>query len=149
LVYLSLITMKLKYKIVKTTELSTETIIKKVIALIDEQKYGIVDVTSSSVSFDDNRRLFVGNWEYASRLNSGKFEVVNIENTRAVVFEYLPIPIFDFIWVGIIVVGINIFVSVNGSYIGGLITLPFIGLLIFKHYNLQTKANEMLATVVA
>jgi len=141
--------MKLKYKIAKTTEYDSATIIKRILALLDEEKYGIVDVTSNSVSFDDKRRLIVGNWEHSRRLHNGKFELIAIENTNAVLFEYYPIPLSEFIWVGAIVLVFNVFALANDVYFAGLITLPFIGQLIFKHYNLQRKANEMLDKIVA
>ena len=139
--------MKLKYKIAKTTSLSAEDIINKILLLIDEKKYGLVNVTDSQVSFDDNRRLIVGNWEYARRLHSGTFEIINNQNTNIVVLEYLPIPIFEFVWVGILVLAFNIAAISNGADFAGLLTLPFIGQLIFKHYNLKNKAEQMLAEV--
>ena len=107
--------MKLKYKIAKTTQLSSETIISRILSKVEEKKYGLVDVTKSSVSFDDNRCLIVGNWEYASRLHSGKFEVVDNDKSNIVVFEYYPIPVFEFIWVGILVLGFNIFAISNST----------------------------------
>jgi hypothetical protein len=139
--------MKLKYKISKTTSLSSEDIINKILLLIDEKKYGLVNVTDSQVSFDDKRRLIVGNWEYARRLHSGTFEIINNKNTNIVVLEYLPIPLFEFIWVGILVLAFNIFSISNGENFIGLFTLLFIGQLIFKHYNLKNKAEEMLSVV--
>jgi len=139
--------MKLKYKIAETTSLSSEDIINKILLLIEEKKYGIVNVTNSQVSFDDKRRLIVGNWEHASRLHSGTFEIINNSNTNIVVFEYLPIPVFEFIWVGILVLAFNIMAFSDSAYFAGLFTIPFIGLLIFKHYNLKNKAKEMLSTV--
>jgi hypothetical protein len=139
--------MKLKYKIAKSTSLSSEDIINKILLLIEEKKYGIVNVTDSQVSFDDKRRLIVGNWEYARRLNSGTVEIINNKNTNIVVLEYLPIPVFEFIWVGIIVLAFNIMAFSNDTYFAGLITIPFIGQLIFKHYNLKNKAEEMLSAV--
>ena len=65
--------MKLKYKIAKSTELSTETIIKKILLKLDKEKYGVLDVTDTSVSFDDdNGRIFVGNWEYDLYVTRGE-----------------------------------------------------------------------------
>ena len=139
--------MKLKYKIAKTTSISSEDIINKILLLIDEKKYGLVNVTDSQVSFDDKRRLIVGNWEYARRLHSGTFEIISNKSTNIVVLEYLPIPLFEFIWVGILVLAFNIFAISNGANFAGLIALPFIGQLIFKHYNLKNKAEEMLSMV--
>jgi hypothetical protein len=139
--------MKLKYKIAKTTSLNSEDIINKILLLIDEKKYGLVNVTDSQVSFDDKRRLIVGNWEYARRLHSGTFEIVNNKSTNIVVLEYLPISLFEFIWVGILVLAFNIFAISNDANFAGLLTLPFMGQLIFKHYNLKNKAEEMLSMV--
>ena len=141
--------MKLKYKITKTTDQDTATLVKRILALIDEKKYGVVDVTKHSVSFDDKLRLFVGNWESIGRLDSGKFEIIEIDNIRVVVFEYLPIAVFEFIWVGIIVIAIEVVSVIHNAYAGSFFVLPFLGQLIFQHYNLQRKANEMLDTVVA
>lgn len=139
--------MKLKYKIAKPTSLSSEDILNKILSVIEEQQYGIVNVTKSQVSFDNNKRLIIGNWEYARRVHSGTFEIINNGNTNIVVLEYLPIPLFEFIWVGVIVLVFNIFAISNGANIAGLFTLPFIGQLIFKHYNLKSKAEEMLTRV--
>lgn len=141
--------MKLKYKIAKTSSLSSEDIINKILLLIEEKKYGIVNVTVNSVSFDDRRKLIRGNWEYIGRLHSGTFEIVNNKSTNIVVMEYLPIPLSEFIWVGILVLAFNIFAVYNGANFAGLITLPFVGQLLFKHYNLKNKAEEMLSTVIA
>jgi hypothetical protein len=80
-------------------------------------------------------------------LHSGTFEIVNNKSTNIVVFEYLPIPLFEFMWVGIVVLAFNIFAISTGANFAGLITLPFIGQLLFKHYNLKNKAEEMLSTV--
>ena len=141
--------MKLKYKISKTSDQSTATLIKRILALIDEKKYCVVDITQNSISFDDNRRLFVGNWEYVRRVNRGRFEILEIDGIRVVVFEYLPITIFEYVWVGIIVLGFEIVSFRDEAYAAGFIALPFIGQLVFKHYNLQRKANAMLHAVVA
>jgi len=139
--------MKLKYKIAKTTSLSSEDIINKILLLIEEKKYGLVNVTDSQVSFDDKRRLIVGNWEYARRVHSGTFEIINNKSTNIVVLEYLPIPLFEFIWVGILGLAFNIFSISNGADFIGLIALTYIRQLIFKHYNLKNKAEEMLSAV--
>ena len=141
--------MKLKYKITKTTDQSTTALIKRILTLIDEKKYGVVDVTKNSVSFDDKLRLFVGNWEDIRRVNSGRFEIIEIDYIRVVVFEYLPIAVFEYIWVGILVAAIEIVSFRYNAYAASFFVLPFLGQLIFKHYNLQRKANEMLDTVVA
>ena len=111
--------MKLKYKIAKSSELSCEAIIKKILFVLDEKKYGIVNVTSDSILFDDNRRLIVGNWEYARRLHSGTFEVVGQKNSNIIVFEYYPISIFEFIWVGVLCVVPIIFGIINDDYFLG------------------------------
>lgn len=139
--------MKLKYKIAKSTSLSSEDILNKILSVIEEQQYGIVNVTKSHVSFDDNKRLIVGNWEFARRVHSGTFEIINNGNANIVVLDYLPIPLFEFIWVGVIVLAFNIFAISNGANFAGLIALPFIGQLLFKHYNLKSKMEEMLTRV--
>jgi len=139
--------MKLRYKIAKTTSLSSEDIINKILSVIEAQQYGIVSVTNSLVSFDNNKRLIVGNWEYARRVHSGMFEIVNNGKTNIVVLEYYPIPVFEFIWVGAIILFVNVMAISTGATFAGLITLPFIGQLLFKHYNLKNKAEEMLRSV--
>jgi len=140
--------MKLKYKIAKPTSLSSEDILNKILSVIEDQQYGIVNVTKSQVSFDNNKRLIVGNWEYARRVHSGTFEIINNGNTNIVVLEYFPITLIEFIGVGVIVLVFNIVALSNGANIAVLFTLPFIGQLIFKHYNLKNKAEEMLTRVI-
>jgi hypothetical protein len=141
--------MKLKYKIAKTTELRSEDIIKRILLVIEKKNYGILEVSGTSVSFDNRTGGLVRNWEYARQMKSGTFEIVNNGNNNVVVFEYYPIPVFDFIWVGImsaIPIGFGI---VNDAYYVGFISWIFIGQLIFKHYNLKNKAEEMLREVVS
>ena len=139
--------MKLKYKIAKPTDLPSEDIVKKILSVIDENKYGIVSVTDSQVSFDDKKRLIVGNWEYTSRLNSGEFQIVKNGKSSVIVFDYYPIPLSDFIWVGIICAFFTGVGIIKEVYFAGLLSWIFIGQLIFKHYNLKNKAEQMLADV--
>lgn len=139
--------MKLKYKIAKTTESSSEEIIKKILLLIAEKKYGILEVTSNHVSFNDHTSALVGNWEYYKRIKSGEFEVINNENNNIVVFEYYPIPVFEFFWAAILSVLPSVFGIIDKVYFIGLLGLPFLGQLIFKHFNLKEIANEMLTEV--
>lgn len=47
------IAVKLKYKIAKTSQLDSETVIKRILQKIDQTKYGILEITEKSVSFDD------------------------------------------------------------------------------------------------
>ena len=140
--------MKLKYKIAETTELSSETLINRIVSKIQEKKYGIVSVTDSSVSFDDNQRLVVGNWEYARRLHSGNFEIVNNKTSNIVVFEYYPISVFEFVWVGIICAIFTGWGIVNEVYFAGFLSWIFLGQLLFKHYNLKRIAGEMLTEIL-
>jgi hypothetical protein len=140
--------MKLKYKISKSTELSSKTIINRILLKIQEKKYGLVSVTDSSVSFDENSGGLVWNWEYARRLHSGRFDVICDNSSNIVVFDYCPIPLSEFIFVGIactvfIVVGI-----INKVYFSDIISLIFLTQLIFKHYNLKRIASEMLAEIL-
>lgn len=104
--------MNLKYKIAKTSELDSETIIKRILQEIEQGKYGVLEVTENSVSFDDNSGGIVGNWEYARRMKSGKFEIIKNGASNVVLFEYYSIPVFEFLWVAIlcmfpIVVGVS------------------------------------------
>jgi hypothetical protein len=144
----TLLQMKLKYKIAKSTELSSETIIKNILLKLETEKYGVLDITDSSVSFDDDDgRMFVGNWEYARRFKSGSFTIIKNNESNIVTLDYYPIPISDFIWVGICCAIPTIFGIVNNAYFVGFLSWLFIGQLIFKHYNLKNKATEMLSEV--
>ena len=140
--------MTLKYKITKTTELNSEAIIKNILSVIENRKYGILDVTNNSVSFDDYSGGLVWNWEYAKRMKSGKFEIIKNENSNIVVFEYYPIPVSEFIWAGIISLIFIVAGIINKNYFVGFISCLFLGQLIFKHYNLKGVAIEMLTQVV-
>jgi len=140
--------MKLKYKITTSTELNSETIIKKILLIIEKKNYGIVEVINGSVSFDDHTGGFIGSWEYIRRMKSGKFEVINNGSSNIVVFEYYPIPVSEYIWVGIISLLPIGFGIINQVYIVSFISCLFIGQLIFKFYNLKTIANEMLSEVI-
>jgi hypothetical protein len=142
------IAVKLKYKIAKTSQLDSETIIKRILQEIEQRKYGILEITENSVSFDDHTGGIVGNWEYAKRMKSGRFEIIKNGTSNIVLFEYYPIPLFEFLWVGIlcmfpITVGIA-----NKQYFVGIISIPFLAQLIFKHFNLKEIANGMLSDVV-
>jgi hypothetical protein len=140
--------MKLKYRIAKSTELSQEAIVKKILLQIEKRKYGILDVTKNSVSFDDHNGGLVWNWEHARSLKSGKFEIINEGANNNVVFEYYPISLFEIIYVAVLC-GIFLVVGIiHQVYFTGIISLVFFLQLIFKHYNLKSIVNEMLTEIV-
>ncbi len=136
--------MKLNYKIAKTTGLSSETLINRILLKIDEKKYGLTSITDSSVSFDDHTGGLIWNWEYVRRLHSGKFEVFNNKSSNILVFEYCPIPLSEFIFVGTICAVITIWAIINKVYFEEIVSSVFLGQLIFKHYNLKRIASEIL-----
>jgi len=141
--------MILEYKISKSTSFSSEEIINKILLIIEKRNYGIVEITKKSVSFNAHTGGFIGNWEHVRRMKKGKFEIINNGNSNIVLFEYLPIPVSEYIWVAIISsfpVGFGI---INKVYAVGLISWLFIGQLLFKRYNLKTIANEMLTEAVS
>jgi hypothetical protein len=140
--------MKLTYKISKTTELGSETIINRILLKIQERKYGLLTVTDNSVSFDENTGGLIGNWEYSRRLYSGRFDVMSEKNGNIVVFEYCPIPLSEFIFVGIACAIFIILGIINAFYFSGIISAIFLALLTFKHYNLKRVAGEMLAEIL-
>jgi len=141
--------MRLEYKIAKTSSLKSEDIIKRILLVTEQRKYGILGVTDSSVEFNDHSGGFIGNWEYASRMKKGKFEITNNGDSSVVTFYYLPIPMSEYISVAIacsLPIGLGI---IDKVYPACLFSFLFIAQLIFKRYNLKNIANEMLTNVVS
>jgi hypothetical protein len=137
--------MKLRYKIAQSTALNSETIIKNILSKLRDEKYGVLEITPTSVSFDDDDgRILVGNWEYARRVKNGWFEIIKNNDSHIVTLSFLPISISEYIWVGLICLAPIVFGFINHEYWIGFMSWPFIGQLVFKHYNLQSKAKKML-----
>jgi hypothetical protein len=140
--------MKLEHKISKTTELSSDVIIEKLFAMINRRNYGILDFDKTRVSFDDRTGGFIGRGESLRRLKSGEFKIMSNDSNNVVVFEYLPIPVFEYIFVIAVSLIIILIGIINKDYRICLISLPFIGQLIFKYFNLKKIANEILNEIV-
>jgi hypothetical protein len=141
--------MTLEYKIANTSSLNSEDIIKRIVLIIAKRKYGILSVTDSSVEFDDHSGGIIGNWEYVSRIKKGKFKILKNGDSNIVTFDYLPIPMSEYIWVAIICSLPIGFAIINKVYAASFIFVLFIAQLVFKRYNLRNVAHEMLKNVVS
>ena len=133
--------MELKYKIARSTDLDSEIIIKKILLKINQDKYGLIDFTYKDISFNIGSG---NNWERFSKLSSGKFEIVANRKSNVVVLEYCPIPLFDFVWVGIICLAVEAFSIITKVYPANIIILVVLGQLFLKRYILKGIANDML-----
>ncbi|WP_342644740.1 hypothetical protein [Mucilaginibacter sp. CSA2-8R] len=130
--------------------LKTETIIENIVSRLREERYGILDVTPVSISFDnDDGRLLVGNWEYARRVENGRFDIIKNNDSTIVTLDFYPISFSEYAWVGAACLLFGYFGFTEHEFLISVMSWPFIGQLIFKHYNLQSKANAMLAYVTS
>ena len=53
--------MLLEYKICKSTSLNSEETIKRVLLILEKRNYGIVEITKTSVSYNDHTGGLIGN----------------------------------------------------------------------------------------
>lgn len=141
--------MKLRYEISKSTELSSADIIEKIRVAVYRRKYSVVNVTQNSVSFDEHTAGLVWRSEYIKRMKSGEFSIINNMDGNIVIFEYYPIPLSGFITVGVIALIITGIAIINHAAFAGLFVLPFLGQLIYQHYNLKLIAEEILIEVTS
>ncbi len=139
--------MRLRYRITRSTTLDPETIIKRTILVVKDNEYRIANSTEHEVSFDNKKYMFSSRIANVSRVNSGKFEIENNKEDRTIIFEYYPITISEFVLVAVISIVIVVFAIINDIYPAVLISLIFIGQLIFKHFNLKMLAKEMLEEI--
>jgi hypothetical protein len=138
--------MKLNNHISQTTNLTQEALIERILLKLKQEKYRVISVTLSNVTFDARYGGLIGNWEYINRLDSGTLEVVT-NNYNVINLEYCSIPLSEYLWV-FFLVGCGIVLSiVNSTAIPCFITLIFLALLIYKYFNLKGIAKQMLVEI--
>jgi hypothetical protein len=140
--------MNLKFKISETTEIDSKTLIDRVLLILEQKKYRVIDFTKSTVSFDSRYGGVIWKSEYKSRLDRGNFEILNQGQSNVLIFEYYPIPKSEYLFV-FFIIGLCIFLSVIiQSYYPCLISAGFLGMLVYKYFNLKRIADEMVVEVL-
>jgi len=138
--------MKLKYKIAQSTDLDTQTLIKKMISKLEDDKYRILSVRENGLTFYDDPWKLMWNFEAARRMNGGSFEIETKDGVQTATFSIylsLIVPIC------ILLVLSTILIS-ERQYDAPLFFLAFyiVGVTI-QMITIRSIAREMLNDVIA
>lgn len=141
--------MNLTRQISKTTNLDDAVLIERILAVLDEDKYGIKKLTTDYVEFNHHNGGMRWNFEYMKLLDSGEFTVDRFGNKKVVNLKYLGIPLSEIVFVAVAFLFFVIISITNQVYFFCFfVSIVFPGQLIFKYFNLKSKAGKMLEKIL-
>jgi len=140
--------MNLTRQISTTTDFDEAILLKKILAVLEEDRYGIKRLTNNIVEFSQHNGGLRWNFEYFGLLDSGEFSVERSDDKNVVKLTYLAIPLSEIVFVIAIFLFFAIFGIINEVYGSFFVGFVFLMLLVFKYFNLRSVAESMLHEIV-
>jgi hypothetical protein len=139
--------MNLSRQISKTASLDDAVLIERILAALEEDRYGIKRLTHNCVEFSDHNGGIRSRSEYFGLLESGEFSIERSNDKNVVKLTYLAIPLSEIVSVAAVFLFFTLFGVIDQVYFCFFISLAFLGQLIFRYFNLKNRAENMLEDI--
>lgn len=136
--------MNLSREISKTTDIDEAVLIEKILAVLNEDRYGIKRLTHNCVEFSDYNGGMRWRSEYFGLLNSGEFNIERSGDKNVLKLSYLTIPLSEVVFIAAVFLFFATFAIVNEIYGGFFIGFAFVSTMLCKYFNIRRIAAEML-----
>jgi hypothetical protein len=138
---------KLKYHISQSTTFETSEVIANIVGLLNEHNYRVLEVTRTTVSFDDGNSGLMWGLQSLDRMGGGKFMIIDDGPRTVVTFDYYPFADREWPLAPGLATILSVIAILRGNYFVSIIATGYLVQLIAKNRILQGEAYKMLTAV--